>query len=87
MKSEEAVADDFEQRCTDNSVYHVAPDLIEATVLDFDNWPGLDGRDLNTAVHRSLEASGVLFEVANPCAGRSLTFLPAIASVLRRCRR
>ena len=50
MKSEEAVADDFEQRFTDNSGYHVAPDLIEATVLDFDNWPGLDGRDLNPAV-------------------------------------
>jgi tricarballylate dehydrogenase len=41
MKSEEAVADDFEQRFTDNSGYHVAPDLIEAAVLDFDNWPGL----------------------------------------------
>jgi tricarballylate dehydrogenase len=40
MKSEEAVADDFEQRFIDNSGYHVAPDLIEATVLDFDNWPG-----------------------------------------------
>jgi hypothetical protein len=34
------VADDFEQRFTDNYGYHVAPDLIEATVLDFDNWPG-----------------------------------------------
>jgi tricarballylate dehydrogenase len=41
MKSEDAVADDFEQRFTENCGYHLAPDLIEATVLDFENWPGL----------------------------------------------
>jgi tricarballylate dehydrogenase len=41
MQSEDAVADDFEQRFTNNSGYHVPPDLIEATVLDYDNWSGL----------------------------------------------
>jgi len=41
MKSEDAVSDDFEQRFVDNSGYHVAPDLIEATALDYANWPAL----------------------------------------------
>lgn len=41
MKSEDAVSDDFEQRFADNSGYHVSPDLIEATALDYENWPAL----------------------------------------------
>jgi tricarballylate dehydrogenase len=41
MKSETAVSDDFEQRFVDNSGYHVVPELVEATVLDFENWPSI----------------------------------------------
>jgi tricarballylate dehydrogenase len=41
MKSDVEVADDFEQRFAENSGYHVVPELIEATMLDFENWPGI----------------------------------------------
>ncbi len=41
MKSEDAVADDFEPVFLDNCGYHVQPDFAASTVLDYANWPPL----------------------------------------------
>ena len=39
MKSEEEVSEDFIQSFVDHSGYHIQPDFIESTVLDYENWP------------------------------------------------
>ena len=41
MQSEAAVSEDFEQCFLANSGYHVPPDLIASTALDFENWPAI----------------------------------------------
>ena len=39
MQSETAVSDDFEQCFIANSGYHVPPDIVASTALDYANWP------------------------------------------------
>jgi tricarballylate dehydrogenase len=39
MKSDDAVSDDFEERFMENCGYHLQPDFIDATALDYANWP------------------------------------------------
>jgi tricarballylate dehydrogenase len=41
MQSEDAVSADFEQCFASNSGYHVPPDIVESTALDYENWPAL----------------------------------------------
>ena len=41
MQSESAVAEDFEQCFLANSGYHVPPDIVASTALDYENWPAI----------------------------------------------
>ena len=39
MKSENEVSDDFESFLVRYSGYHIQPDFVAATALDYENWP------------------------------------------------
>ena len=41
MKNEQEVSGDFEPLLVENSGYHVQPDFMASTVLDYENWPPL----------------------------------------------
>ena len=41
MQSETAVSEDFEQCFLANCGYHVPPDIIASTALDYENWPSI----------------------------------------------
>ena len=41
MQSETAVSEDFEQCFLANSGYHVPPDIVASTALDYENWPAI----------------------------------------------